>query len=193
MSMLRSLKSAAFGLIAAFGLAFAAPSVDAATLTRTLVHEGQYTVTTPTQFSGTMDLQLAGAPGELTGPGGIWAEFTVVPAGTGFGELALTNYHSGLFTGLTAKWVDVATNTTLATLTPLTAGLNTLATVFTAATQTQRLELTWDSLLVPQEASQSSLVPAVYIAPVPLPASGLLLVGALGGIAALRRKKKELA
>lgn len=190
--MFKKVKLAAFGAAAAAALSIAAPAAQAATTT--IVDGGVYHLPgTGPQFSGVMDLTLAGAPGTMTGPGGVSATFVVDSNyyGSGAGELAIGGYHLGLFTNLTAKWIDTATNAVLSSLT-LVRGDNVLSTLFNSSSLSQTLMLSWDSLLVPTDPAQSALVPTVRIdvAPVPLPATGLLLMGALGGAAMLRRRKQ---
>ncbi|MDO5632509.1 MAG: VPLPA-CTERM sorting domain-containing protein [Paracoccus sp. (in: a-proteobacteria)] len=191
--MFEKLKFSALAAATAVTLAVASPAAQAATWT--IVDGGSYTVTESGVYSGTMDLWLAGAPGALTGPGQISANFTVLTSGSGVGELALTNYGAGLFTGLTASWLDTATNAVLASV-GLGAGNNSLSTTFGGGSPlTQTLLLSWDSLLVPTTAAQSQLNPDVTfeVAPIPLPATGLLLLGAVGATAMLRRRKGEKA
>jgi hypothetical protein len=50
---------------------------------------------------------------------------------------------------------------------------------------TQTLTFGWDSY----DATRGSLQISIAVAAVPLPAGGLLLIGAIGGLAALRRRK----
>ncbi|MDO5706197.1 MAG: VPLPA-CTERM sorting domain-containing protein [Paracoccus sp. (in: a-proteobacteria)] len=189
--MFQKLKVSVLGAAVAATLAVAAPAAQAATYT--IVDGGSYTVTGSDVYTGTMDLWLAGAPGSTTGPGQVSATFTIPTSGSAVGELALTQYGASLFTGLTASWLDAATSAVLAT-TGVGAGNNTLATTFGGSNPlTQTLLLKWDSLLVPTSENQSQLNPDVIfqVAPIPLPATGLLLVGAIGATAMLRRRKDK--
>lgn len=188
--MFHKLKASVLGAAVAATLAVAAPAVQAATYT--IVDGGSYTVTGSDVYTGTMDLWLAGAPGEATDEGQVSATFTVLTSGSAVGELALTNYGASLFTGLTASWLD-STGAVLSSI-GLGAGNNTLATTFGGGNPlTQTLLLKWDTLLVPTSEQQSQLNPDVIfqVAPIPLPATGLLLVGALGATAMLRRRKDK--
>ncbi|MDO5706754.1 MAG: hypothetical protein Q4G49_17010 [Paracoccus sp. (in: a-proteobacteria)] len=186
--MFDSLKAAALGAVAAVALTVAAPVANAATYD--MVDGGSYTVTGSDTYAGVMDLSLAGPLGTLTGPASISADFTVLTSGSALAELALTTYAASLFTGLTASWVDTATNALLSSTT-LAAGNNVLSSTFGPKTQT--LVLTWSSLLVPTTVAQSALNPNVTfdVAPIPLPATGLLLAGAVGATAMLRRRKEK--
>ncbi|MDO5612814.1 MAG: VPLPA-CTERM sorting domain-containing protein [Paracoccus sp. (in: a-proteobacteria)] len=186
--MFDNLKAAALGAVAAVTLAVAAPQAYAATYD--MVDGGSYTVTGSDTYAGVMDLTLAGSLGTLTGPDSIRADFTVLTSGSALAELALTNYAASLFTGLTASWVDSATNALLSS-TALTAGNNVLSSTFGPGSLAQTLVLSWSSLSVPTTVAQSALNPNVTfdVAPVPLPATGLLLVGAVGATAMLRRRK----
>lgn len=199
--MFDTLKASALGAVAAVALAVAAPAAQAAT---TLVDGGVYTVPTDgTVFEGTMDLNLAcGGSGctteTATGPGSISATFHVLAGyvGSGLGQLALTEVGADRFTGLTAQWIDFVTGDILSSLSiPTGGGYYTLSTAFNGANLSQVLKLSWDDLLAPGSSSTSSAVPAVRIevAPIPLPATGLLLLGAVGATAMLRRRKNVAA
>jgi hypothetical protein len=85
------------------------------------------------------------------------------------------------FKGLTMSWLS-ATNAVLSTIN-LAQGDTVLATVFTVPDLTQKLVFNWTG------STAGAGFDVEVAATVPVPAGGLLLLGALGGIAALRRRK----
>ena len=88
----------------------------------------------------------------------------------------------GQFKNLTMSWLD-AGNAVLSTIN-LARGETLLATVFTAPNLTQSLVFSWTG-----SKNGAGFDVEVAAAVVPVPAAGFLLLGALGGIAALRRRK----
>ena len=78
---------------------------------------------------------------------------------------------------------DDAGNAVLSTIN-LARGETLLATVFTAPNLTQSLVFSWTG-----SKNGAGFDVEVAAAVVPVPAAGFLLLGALGGIAALRRRK----
>lgn len=200
--MFDHLKVTALGAVAAVTLAVAAPHAEAAT---TLVDGGVYDLPSAgSVFEGTMDLNLACVPTlgvpcteeTMTGPASIEATFNVDPMwfGTATGYLALHPVGFERFTDLTAEWVNATTGAVLNSL-DLVVGSNALTTNFIGDDLSQILRLSWSSLMAPGGTATASMYPAVTIdlAPIPLPATGLLLVGALGATAMLRRRKNKTA
>jgi hypothetical protein len=96
---------------------------------------------------------------------------------------------SGTFTNLVMSWIAVSDNFNLGSIAVTNPGaaLDTtfaLVGVWGGDDSRQWLVFSWDNSLA--GASFDFEVAAA----VPLPAGGLLLIGALGGLAALRRRKK---
>lgn len=92
----------------------------------------------------------------------------------------------GTFSDLTMSWVDVATNTILNS-TSILAGITTLDTLFSGNPQGQDLVFAWSNSTPTRDGS-----PVTFdfdVASVPLPAGGLLLLAALGGLGLARRRK----
>lgn len=94
---------------------------------------------------------------------------------------AITTRNLKGFTNLLMSWVSYPSNATLAS-TAISVGLTTLSTNFTAPNLTQILTFNWTG-------SKSGANLNFEVAAVPLPAAGLLLLGALGGLFGLRRRK----
>lgn len=127
---------------------------------------------------------LLSGPG---GPGSVSFTFTALAADAPLPVLASTaNVIGGTLTGAYMTWFD-GVNTYSGTLTsfgsPVFAIIGQASTLFTdPSALTQVLTFGWTG------RSGSSQV-SVRVSAVPLPAGGLLLIGALGGLAALRRRK----
>ena len=79
------------------------------------------------------------------------------------------------------SWIQVDGMVTLAEV-PVVVGTTELSTTFTAPALTQYLEFAWD------DSTGNGGFDVEVTAAVPVPAAGLMLVTALAGAAALRRR-----
>lgn len=99
----------------------------------------------------------------------------------GKANASVTPRVGGLFQNLTMSWVDAATNTILAT-TAVTSGVTNLTSTFTAPSLSQNLVFSWTG-------STANVGFDFDVSAVPVPAAGLLLLTALGGLGIARRRK----
>jgi len=128
------------------------------------------------------------------GDAGHWEyTFGLTVEGTGFGTASISVNNFKSFVNPVISWLDSSSNVLGSqSVDPVLLG-NTmvgfaeLATDFTSPNLlTQTFRLSWDD----GTAANAGFDVSVDINPVPLPAGGLLLLTALGGVVALRRKRK---
>ncbi|WP_170763226.1 VPLPA-CTERM sorting domain-containing protein [Ruegeria lacuscaerulensis] len=176
--MFRTLKMMVAGLAAAVlmtGSASALTSVSAG---------GSYDVTSDNAFIGLVRVNTAN--GMNTGRGSYTVNFFSNTGSSLLGKsnASITNLVLSAFTGLTMSWVDTATNTVLRTTSVVSPDVS-LNTIFGSVNPSQNLVFNWQGV-----KNTGGVVGFDFdVAAVPLPAGGLLLLTALGGLALTRRRK----
>ncbi|WP_320178722.1 VPLPA-CTERM sorting domain-containing protein [Roseovarius pacificus] len=139
-------------------------------------------VSTGNSYDITSDNLFLGAATSNGGAGSYSVNFfSPIDPVLGKANASVTLNVLGTFSGLTMNWVDAATNTVLQSTAVLT-GVTTLNTMFTAPNLNQNLVFNWTG-------SAQGVTFDFDVAAVPLPAGGLLLLTALGGLGLARRRK----
>ncbi|WP_209509842.1 MULTISPECIES: VPLPA-CTERM sorting domain-containing protein [unclassified Ruegeria] len=176
--MLKSFKMVAVALAAVVTMAGSASALTSVSA------GGSYDITSDNAFIGNVIVDTSQPGG--TGPGTYSVNFTspLTPL-LSKANASVTLNVSKAFTGLSMSWIDAATNSVISTAAVLT-GVTTLNSTFTAAnTSGQNLVFSWAGV-----ANTGGNVGFDFdVAAVPLPAGGLLLLTALGGLAVARRRK----
>ena len=148
----------------------------------TIVFEGDgpYDVTADTLFSGIV-ISSAGGAGTYTTD--YFSPGSTVGANA---EAAVTTADIGtVFTDLTMAWTGAGAANSIV----LAPGLDDLSTVFQSGSLEQSLTFSWTDSV--QSAGFGYDV-TTAISPVPIPASALLLFGAVGGLGLLRRRRQTV-
>lgn len=176
--MLGGIKTAALG-----AAAVAALSVAPAIATPILVSNGEtHSISAGSEFIG--DVKTTGGAGTYEVQFDSTQDPLLASALATIGKIV-----AGTFTDLTLSWVSAIDNSVLASI-AVTPDVTSLATNFNSGPPDvlkQKLIFSWTNSSVPGAGFDFE------VAAVPLPAGGLLLLSALGGIAVIRRRKSAAA
>ena len=161
-------------LICAIAFVLAPLSLSAATITE----NGSHDILSARTFVGH-------AESTPTGAGSFFAEFhSAIDPTDGNFTAAITGGNLSQFENLTISWLNSDKTVTLSSIL-VAPGLNTLSTTFTSPNLSQYLKLSWDGSKVDGGSVNFDVVGTI-----PLPAGGLLLLTALGGLGFARRRKQ---
>ena len=167
-------RTAALAVVFAGG--FAATQASAATV----LSDGD-TVT----ISGGLETEFVG---NVIGNGssGSWSvNFEATDSGNGSAEVTIGGLVAGNFAGLVMSWINTDTLALISSvaIVPVSVSLDTLFVDPTSLNQT--LEISWDRSIA------GTAFDVEIVAAVPIPAAGFLLVGALGGLGFVGRRRKK--
>ena len=185
--MFAFLKKTTLAAVAATSFAVIGGTTEAATLngSNELVDGGTYDINAKAYFFGVEFELIDGAQDYVFN----FTNFTSTASTVGVSVATVLQSSAKFLNGMTASWTNGETFF-------VSEGLTTAFTIETllaaggADTLTLSFGDTVDQPLVPGTDGEAGLQMTVYgVSAVPVPAAGFLLLGALGGIAALRRRK----
>lgn len=159
-------------LICAAALALSAVSAGAVTVTSA---GGSYDINSDTLFTGSAVDPDGGAGSHLVN------FYSLVDPVDGQVNASVTLGVLGTFTDLTVSWYDNITHALIVSK-AVTVGITDLRTTFTLPSLSQDLVISWSG-------STAGVSFDFDVSTVPLPAGGLLLLTALGGLVVSRRRK----
>jgi len=147
---------------------------------------------------GSYTLDAAGAApfvGNIDAVGGsgtFTSTFTATP--TNFGEMSLSVITAflDLFDNLKVEWQTTG-GTMLSAVDPIPVGTTKLLTTFDATNSTQNLVFTWADSTDTTGQTNGPVGFDFAVSPVPVPAAGFLLLGALGGLGFAGRRRRKVA
>jgi len=155
----------------------------AASATTFLVDDGIYTLDAPgaAPFLGNVDA--------LGGAGDFTVTFSATPTNYGEMELTIGGGFLALFDDLKVGWQTVG-GSVLTAIDPIVEGTGILQTTFDVVNSTQKLVFSWtDSVDSTVGGTLEGRGFDFEVSPVPVPAAGFLLIGALGALGVARRRK----
>lgn len=113
--------------------------------------------------------------------------FSLIDPTKGFANAAITSLNLKTFKGLKMMWVDSASKTVLQSGS-VKAGITSLDTIFASPYLSQDLVFKWKD----SKAGVSLNFDVTGVAtPIPVPAAGLLMVGALGGLGLIGARRRS--
>ena len=188
MSMMKALTIGAASIALSAVIAAAPGSVSAATVTGDLADGGSTDVT----FGVNSPFPFQGGVSDIeSGTSGFFEHtFNVDPAGFGHADVSVTTTNFERLASVTIQWI---TGGDSATIDGPAGEEASVGTTFSLTQPSDTLRISW---VMKDDVPKGSLSFAGTITAIPLPAAGWLLLGglgALGGMAATRRRREMAA